>query len=134
MSDEVTPADQPAKSEQQAEKPDNKEMRYRLERNEVRQERDDLAQRIEQLQVRECERIASRDLSVPADLFTLGGVTVKDLQNEHGDIDPEKVALVVTEVLGTRPGLKVLDRAVDSTQGLGGTPPKPTPSWGGLFG
>ncbi|MGV0603372.1 hypothetical protein [Mycolicibacterium sp. XJ1904] len=104
--------------------------KWRTRLRETEAERDALAQRIATLQSREVERLASKDLSNPADLFTLGGVTVKDLLNETGEIDTEKVSAVVTEVLGTRPGLSKHSAAIDPSQGRGGTPrPKHEPSW-----
>lgn len=111
----------------------NREARYRVERNEARQERDTLAQRVAQLQTREAERIASRGLSEPADLFTVGGVTLAELVNDDGDVDPEKVNAVVTAILGARPGLGVNAGAYDLTQGHGGPGGKATPTWGSLL-
>lgn len=107
----------------------NREARYRVERNEARQERDALKARIETLQARELERLASKSLSNPADLLTLSGKTLADLLDENGDIDPDRVSDLVTEVLGTRPGLKRLDRATDISQGHGGQPSKGQPSF-----
>jgi hypothetical protein len=112
----------------------NREARYRVERNEARAERDELAQRVETLLTREAERVAAQHLAEPADLFTLGGVTVRDLLDERGDIDPEKVDAVATQILGTRPGLSRLAPATDPSQGHGGTPePKTELSWGALL-
>lgn len=112
----------------------NREARYRVERNEARQERDALKARIESLQTRELERLASKSLSNPADLLTLSGKTLADLLDENGDVDPDLVSDLVADVLGTRPGLKKLDRAVDISQGHGNQGPgKGQPSFADLF-
>lgn len=101
----------------------HREARYRTERNDARAERDALAQRIATLHTREVERLASKSLSNPADLLTLGGVTLADLLDDNGDVNAEKVSEVVADVLGTRPGLKVPARPVDMSQGLGNDRP-----------
>lgn len=112
----------------------NREARYRVERNEARQERDALQARIETLQTRELERLASKSLSNPADLLTLSGKSLADLLDENGDVDPDLVSDLVADVLGTRPGLKKLDRAVDFSQGHGNQGPgKGQPSFADLF-
>lgn len=111
----------------------NREARYRVERNEARAERDALAKRVDQLLTREAERLAAKDLSNPADLLTLGGVTIKDLLDDDGEVDPEKVDAVVREILGTRPGLAKYSPLFDPTQGLSGGNGKPKPSWGALL-
>ena len=99
----------------------NREARYRVERNEARDERDALAQRVEQLQNRELERIASRALSNPADLLTLSGKTLADFLDEDGELDVELITDTANDLLGTRPGLRPLPRAVDHSQGRGST-------------
>lgn len=111
----------------------NREARYRVERNEARAERDALAKRVDQLLTREAERLAAKDLANPADLLTLGGVTIKDLLDDDGEVDPEKVDSVVAEILSTRPGLGKRGPAYDPTQGLPGGNVKPQPSWGALL-
>lgn len=92
--------------------------RYRTERDSAREELTAAAARIEQLQRAEIERLADK-LAEPADLFTLGGVTVADLRDADGNVDPELVSKAVAGVLDTRPGLR-RTRAVDPTQGQGG--------------
>ncbi len=113
--------------------PGREAAKYRVRAREAEQERDALTQRVEQLQTREVERLASKHLSAPADLLTLGGVSLADLLDDNGDVDPEKVNAVATEVLGARPGLKPLDIAHDPSQGTGGNPGKRAPDWGSLF-
>ncbi len=111
----------------------NREARYRVERNEARAERDELAQRVNQLQTREVERLAALGMSNPADVFTLGGVELADLLDEAGEVDPDKVTEVVNDILGTRPGLRPNAPATDPSQGHSGGGGKPSPTWADLL-
>ncbi|MBZ4547401.1 hypothetical protein GBQ42_25620 [Mycobacterium avium subsp. hominissuis] len=88
---------------------------------------------MDQLLTREAERLAAKDLANPADLLTLGGVTITDLLDEDGEVDSEKVDAVVAEILSTRPGLGKRGPVYDPTQGLPGGNVKPQPSWGALL-
>ena len=126
---EETPAAEAAETEA---KP-NREARYRVERNEAREQVTALTARIEQLQQREVEQIAAAHLSAPADLLTLGGVTLADLLDDDGNVDADKVTAVAADVLGTRPGLRPNQPAIDPSQGSGGNPGKSTPTWGSLL-
>ena len=130
-----TTTEEPAKANEGAgPKLHQEAARYRHRAKEAEANRDALAQRVEQLQSREVERLASKHLSAPADLLTLGGVTVADLLNDDGDVDPDKVSAVAAEVLGSRPGLKPNAPAFDPTQGSGGNPGKlKQPDSGSLF-
>lgn len=106
--------------------------RYRTERDSAREELTAATARIEQLQRAEIERLADK-LAEPADLFTLGGVTVADLLDDAGNVDPELVSTAVAGVLGTRPGLRRV-LATDPSQGRGGdVQVKRAPSWGSLL-
>ncbi|WP_081809434.1 hypothetical protein [Mycobacterium sp. URHB0044] len=111
----------------------NKEARYRVERNEARTERDLLAARVASFQNREVERLAANHLSAPADLLTLGGVALADLLDDDGDIDPELVAAVAAEVLASRPGLSPRVLATDPTQGRGNTAVRSLPTFQDLL-
>lgn len=111
----------------------NREARYRVERNEARAERDALAQRIEQLQTRELERIASKSISNPADLLTLSGKSLTDFIGDDGELDNELITDAADELLGTRPGLRPNQRAVDPSQGLGGQQGRGPVGWEALF-
>ena len=85
------------------------------------------------MQTRELERIASKSLSNPTDLLTLSGKSLQDFIG-GGELDAELVTEAANELLGTRPGLKPLDPAVDPTQGSGyGNPGKGAPTWGALL-
>lgn len=112
----------------------NREARYRVERNEAREERDALAQRVERMQRAEVERLAAGDLSHPRDLFSLSGNELADYLTEDGEVDADKVAADVAAVLAERPGLRKPTRAFDPSQGIGGpTTPKREPTWGALL-
>lgn len=113
----------------------NKEARYRVERNEAREALAAAQERISQLQRLEVERLASQELSNPADVFTLSGVNVSDLINgETGAVDHSLVQEVVAQILESRPLLRATQPAVDPTGGLGGRPnKKPAPSWATLI-
>lgn len=106
-----------------------REKRYREERNQARAERDALAQRVQQLQTRELERIASKAMSNPADLLTLSGKSLSDFIGENGELDAELVTEIANDLLGSRPGLRPNARPVDLTQGHGSNPPKPKVTW-----
>lgn len=112
----------------------NREARYRTERNQARDALLEAQARIETLQTRELERIASKSLSNPADLLTLSGKSLADFLGEGGELDAELITETANEILGSRPGLRHNQRAVDPTQGMGNhTPIKTKPSWGGLI-
>lgn len=108
---------------------------YRTQRNEAREERDALAQRVKQMQTREVERLAAASLSQPGDLFSLSGNELADYLTEDGDVDGEKVAADVAAILAERPGLQKPKHVAgyDPTQGRGGRPPKGSPSFGDLL-
>lgn len=103
-----------------------REQRYRIERNEARA-------RVEQLLTREAERLASKHLSNPADLFSIGGAELSSLLDDQGDVDPEKVEALAVEILGSRPGLGVRQPATDPTQGRFGGKGKPKADWSVLL-
>lgn len=78
----------------QADDRDGKEAaRYRRKLRDTEAERDALAERIETLQRREIERLASRIVKQGAAVW-LAGDTVEAFLDEDGDIDPDKVAEV----------------------------------------
>ncbi|MGV0906977.1 hypothetical protein [Mycobacterium novum] len=111
-----------------------REARYRVERNEARAERDALAQRVEQFQRAEVERLAAETMSQPADLFSLSGNALADYLTEDGDVDPDKVAADVAALLAERPGLRKQSPPLDPSQGSGGQPvAKREPTWGALL-
>lgn len=111
----------------------NREARYRVERNEAREEARQLQERIDSLLTREAERVAAQHLAEPADLFTLSGKSVRDFVGEDGELDTELVATTANEILGTRPGLSPVARATDRSQGLGGGAQNTGPQWSDVF-
>jgi hypothetical protein len=78
--------------------------KYRRQLRDTEAERDALTAKVEAYQRAEVERLAG-ELAMPGDLFTLGGMTVSDLLDENGEVDPETVAAKVAELLESRPGL-----------------------------
>ena len=129
----VEAAGVPSGGTDSGEQNNSREKRYRLERNEARQERDALVQKVESLLTREAERIASRALAEPADLFSLTGKTVKDFVGEDGELDEELILDTANDLLGFRPGLAKNAPAVDVTQGHGFQGGKPKIGWGILL-
>jgi hypothetical protein len=108
--------------------------RYRAERDTAREELAAAHARIERLQRAEIERLAADDLSHPSDLFSLSGNDLADYLTESGDVDAEKVAADVAEILAERPGLRKAAPAFDPSQGRGGTSRKAAePTWGALL-
>ncbi|MBS1696096.1 MAG: hypothetical protein JST91_28205 [Actinobacteria bacterium] len=128
------PADEPQNGSEPAPK-GNREARYRVERNEARDQLSAANARIERMQRAEVQRLASDGLSHPEDLFSLSGNDVADYLTETGDIDAAKVAADVAEILAERPGLRKNAPAFDPSQGRGGKtpPPQREPSWSDLL-
>lgn len=109
----------------------NREARYRVERNEAREALTAAQARIETMQLREVERLAS-ELAQPRDLLQLGGVSLADLLTETGDVDESAVAEAVAALIESRPGLAKhpTQRYVDLSQGIGNDGPrKSAPTW-----
>ncbi|MFF4021462.1 hypothetical protein ACFYY5_01335 [Nocardia elegans] len=112
----------------------NREARYRTERNDARAERDALAARIATYQTRELERTAGKHLAAPGDLLALSGKTLAEFLTEDGDVDADAIEAAALEIVNTRPGLAVRQRATDTTQGHGNSGPvKRAPTFGDLL-
>jgi hypothetical protein len=124
---------QAAQDDGHSKSPGAEAARYRVARNEARAERDALAARVETLQSRELERIASKSLSNPADLLTLSGKSLQDFIGEDGELDTELVIDVANDLLGSRPGLRPSVSAVDRSQGSGSTAPSTPTDFSGLL-
>lgn len=132
----AVPDHDPAGAESPQDEPKgNREAKYRVERNEAREALTAAQTRIEALQVREVERLASEHLAQAGDLLSLGGRGVADFLTPEGWVDHDAVADAATELIESRPGLaknpKVL--ATDLTQGQGSEPGKPALGWSDLF-
>lgn len=113
----------------------NKEAKYRVERNEAREQLAAANDRIARLQRAEVERLAGASLSHPEDLFSLSGNDLADYLTEAGDVDPEKVTADIAEILAERPGLQKPvppPAAVDRSQGFGAAA-ETKPSWAAVF-
>ncbi|MCV7150681.1 hypothetical protein [Mycolicibacterium pyrenivorans] len=122
-----------ADAENGNEKPMPREQRYRLQLREAEGQRDALQARVDAMNRREVERLAADGMSHPADLFSLSGNDLADYLTEDGDVDAEKVAADVAAILAERPGLRKMTPGYDPSQGLGGRPPKGSPSFGDLL-
>ena len=114
--------------------PGREAAKYRTQRNEAREERDQLAARLEALQTAELHRAAGELLAQPEDI-SLSGQSLKDFLTPEGWLDHEAVAEAAQAVIEGRPGLAKNPRvlATDSTQGQGGQPGKAQPNWESLF-
>ncbi|QZH60490.1 hypothetical protein K1X22_01265 [Mycolicibacterium farcinogenes] len=129
-----TPETAPAAEDAQApNRAGNKEAKYRVERNEAREQLAAANDRIARLQRAEVERLAGASLSHPEDLFSLSGNDVADYLNEAGDVDPAKIAADIAEILAERPGLQRPAPAADRSQGLGGSAESHPTNFSGLF-
>lgn len=102
-----------------------REARYRVERNEAREQLAAANERIARMQRTEIERLAATSLAHPDDLFTLSGNDLADYLNDDGDVDPEKVDADIAAIVAERPGLLKPTPpapAVDRSQGFGVDP------------
>jgi hypothetical protein len=112
----------------------NKEMRYRLERNQAREELAATQERIQAMMRSDIERVAGEVLSQGSDIF-MSGNDVSAFLNDEGHIDYDRVREDAQILLSERPGLRKLTPGYDPSQGFGGKPPaKGGPaSWADLF-
>lgn len=112
-----------------------REARYRVERNEAREQLAAANERIARWQRAEIERIAGETLAMPGDLW-INGNDVTDYLTEDGYVDPDKVSADVELMLSERPGLQKpvpAPAAVDRSQGLGTFAETRPTSFTGLF-
>ncbi|SIG26154.1 Uncharacterised protein [Mycobacteroides abscessus subsp. abscessus] len=114
------------------EAPQNREARYRVERNEARAQLAEVELRLVQLQTAELHRLAGSILSAPEDI-ALSGKPLESYLTPEGWVDRSAVEAAAREVVAARPGLAKAQPAHDPSQGRGGTTDH-TPSWDGLFG
>jgi hypothetical protein len=135
--DETTGAPVEDQADSSGDRPMPREQRYRLERNTAREALSTTQGKLAALQTREVLRLAGEHLADPADLLGLGGdVSLVDLLDDDGVVDPEAIAEVAAGIVATRPGLAKNPpppRAVDTTQGMGGPAGKAKPEWVDLF-
>lgn len=124
----------PAEGDDTADAPrGGREARYRVQRNEAREERNALAARLEELQTRELHRLAADYLAAPEDL-SLSGKTLADYLTPEGWVDHEAVEAAANELIKSRPGLAKVEpiRAIDRSQGLGNSVDH-QPTWSALL-
>lgn len=128
-----TPEDTPEGGNTAERKPP-REQRYRLERNEAREERDAARAKIESLQTRQLHNLAGELLAQPEDIG-LAGKELSEFLDEDGWLDPEAVTAAAEAVIEGRPGLakNPVVSVVDYTQGTGGKVDKTKPEWADLF-
>ncbi len=115
-------------------RPSNREARYRVERNEARAERDELAARLVSLQTAQLHKLAGELLSQPEDIG-LSRRELSDFLTPGGWLDAEAVAEAAAQVIESRPGLAKNPKvpATDPSQGMGGVSGKGQPRWADLF-
>ncbi|OAT69436.1 hypothetical protein AWB85_20310 [Mycobacteroides immunogenum] len=111
--------------------PENKEARYRRQRNEAREQLAAAELRLVQLQTAELHRLAGSILSAPEDI-SLSGKPLADFLTPEGWVDRSAVEAAAREVAAARPGLAKAQPAHDLSQGRGGDVIK-SASWKALL-
>ncbi|NOS22908.1 hypothetical protein HGK59_23350 [Mycobacteroides abscessus] len=111
--------------------PQNREARYRVERNEAREQLAAAELRLVQLQTAELHRLAGEILSAPEDI-NLAGKPLADFLTPEGWVDRAAVEEAAREVAQTRPGLAKYQPGYDPSQGHG-IPAARTPGWAALL-
>jgi len=94
--------DTPVDDGQEAPSADREAAKYRRRLREVEKERDKLAEQVTGHHRAAVERLAAEQMSTPGDLW-LAGVDLADLIGDEGDVDDDKVADAVDQVLADRP-------------------------------
>ncbi len=79
-----------------------REQRYRQQLRATETERDELRQRLDTRDTADVERTVQSKLTDPSDLWK-HGVTLADLRDETGEIDPEKVDAAVLDCTSAHP-------------------------------
>ncbi|SKF99838.1 Uncharacterised protein [Mycobacteroides abscessus subsp. abscessus] len=111
--------------------PENKEARYRRQRNEAREQLAEAESRLAQLQTTELHRLAGEILSAPEDI-ALSGKPLADFLTPEGWVDRAAVEAAAREVAQTRPGLAKYQPGYDPSQGHG-IPGTRTAGWAALL-
>lgn len=118
-------------TEAQDSAPQNREARYRVERNEAREQLATAELRLVQLQTTELHRLAGEILSAPEDI-SLAGKPLADFLTPEGWVDKSAVEAAAREVAQARPGLAKYQPGYDPSQGHG-IPATRTAGWGALL-
>lgn len=111
--------------------PQNREARYRVERNEAREQLAAAELQLVQLQTAELHRLAGSILSAPEDI-ALSGKPLADFLTPEGWLDRAAVEAAAREVVAARPGLAKAQPANDRSQGHG-IPGTRTAGWAALL-
>lgn len=111
--------------------PQNREARYRVERNEAREQLAAAELRLVQLQTAELHRLAGEILSAPEDI-NLAGKPLADFLTPEGWVDRAAVEAAAREVAQARPGLAKYQPGYDPSQGYG-IPGTRTAGWAALL-
>ncbi|RIT57550.1 hypothetical protein [Mycobacteroides abscessus] len=111
--------------------PENKEARYRRQRNEAREQLAEAESRLAQLQTTELHRLAGEILSAPEDI-NLAGKPLAAFLTHEGRVDKSAVEAAAREVAQTRPGLAKYQPGYDPSQGHG-IPGTRTAGWAALL-
>lgn len=140
--DQTPPAgdDQGTEADKPLSRQERRDEQARQRAQELEQERDALAGRVEALQRREIERLAGEVLAQPGDLLELGKVSLDDVLDDEGNVDPDAVAKAAAGLVETRPGLsknavikggyRDWGHSRDNRDGIGSE----TTSWSDAFG
>lgn len=126
----ASPATQTPETTEAPEQGSKREARYRRELRATETERDTLRAQVESLQRAEAERMSG--LEKGAALWATG-VTVADLLDDDGQLDPERVAQAAQgaqETLGARP---TGTPRPDLSQGGNGVPMQAGDAWANAF-
>jgi hypothetical protein len=105
--------------------------RLRREAARYRTERNRLAERVAAFQRTEVERVAAERLEDGSDVWRHDGTELDSLLTDQGEVDPERVAEAVENVLEAHPGW-AKGRAVDFGAGVRQPLPQ-APSFGAAF-
>lgn len=98
-----TPAEAPPLDPEPS--PNSEAARYRVERNELRAERDALAERVTAYQKRECEAIVANLLDVPGDLWEIGQADVTAFYDDDGTLNEAELQAAAGALIDQRPRL-----------------------------
>ena len=125
-----TPESETTVSDDSGNKLHREAAKYRTQLREAEAERNELAERLTQLQTLEVHRLAREYLAQPEDI-DLSGKTLGEYLTPEGWVDHDAVAEAARSVIESRPGLakNPKEPAVDFTQGHTGKPGNGQPSW-----
>ncbi len=127
-SDEQMATDDQTTTEERSGRPGHEAAKYRTRLRAAEAQRDALAVRMEAMQRREVERLASKHLAQPGDLFEVGRVDLAAMLDETGDVSADAVHAAAESLVESRPGLAVARRG-PSFDGGARTAAKRAASW-----